>query len=100
MNYTNARCGHAVIAVGAEGSKARQECESEPCERCREEGWRGVAIPPHNSRTVVLRFDDSGERDREGFYWRPEGCWYTSEGSKAKRNAVHPIMWREKGGES
>lgn len=37
MNYTIARCGHHVPAVGMEGSKARMECEMYPCDRCNQE---------------------------------------------------------------
>jgi hypothetical protein len=49
-----------------------------------------VSSPPTDSRTVVLRFDDNGERDAPGFYWSAEGSWYTSLGS-----AVHPVGWIE-----
>ncbi len=37
MNYTTARCGHSVPAVGAEGSLARKACESRTCDlpRCK-----------------------------------------------------------------
>lgn len=35
-NYTTARCGHQVIAKGAEGSIARKACEKRTCgaDRC------------------------------------------------------------------
>lgn len=51
---------------------------------------------PLTSRVVVMRFDDGGERDAEGFFWAPERSWYRSEGGKAKRHSVHPVAWREK----
>lgn len=35
MNYTKAKCGHYVIAVGAPGSEAREKCERLPCDECR-----------------------------------------------------------------
>ena len=43
-----------------------------------------------------MRFGDNGERDTEGFYWSAEGAWYKSEGSKARRNSVHPTHWADK----
>lgn len=58
--------------------------------------WQPAAPPPDNSRTVVMRFDDEGSRDCEGFYWRPHGCWYKSYGSKGRKAAVHPVAWRER----
>jgi hypothetical protein len=71
------------------------------CEKCSVEypspdGWFDVGLPPANCRRVVMRFDDDGSRDCEGFYWSPEGAWYKSEGSKARRNSVHPVRWQEK----
>lgn len=58
-------------------------------------GWTSVDTPPDNCRRVLMRFDDDGSRDCEGFYWRAERAWYRSEGSKARRNAVHPVKWME-----
>lgn len=58
--------------------------------------WYSASSPPDTSRTVVLRFDEDGSRDCEGFYWRAEGSWYKSQGGKAKRNAVHPTSWKER----
>ena len=58
--------------------------------------WQSVFHPPDTTRTVVLRFDDTGERDCEGFYWAPEQAWYKTEGSKARRNSVHPTKWKER----
>lgn len=60
------------------------------------DGWFDAGLPPLNCRRVVMRFDDDGSRDCEGFYWAAEGAWYKSEGSKARRNAVHPVRWQEK----
>lgn len=60
-----------------------------------DDGWEPAAIPPANARRVMLRFDYDGQRDCEGFYWRPERSWYLSKVSKAKKHAVHPIAWRE-----
>lgn len=57
--------------------------------------FQSAKTPPDTSRPVMLRFDETGERDRKGFYWRPEGAWYYSEGSKARRNSVHPVAWCE-----
>lgn len=57
---------------------------------------RAVSDPPGNCRRVIMRFGDNGERDCEGFYWSAERSWYKSEGSKARRNAVHPTHWAEK----
>lgn len=57
--------------------------------------WTPSSQPPDTSRTVMLRFDADGSRDAHGFYWRVEGAWYKSQGSKAKRKSVHPIAWRE-----
>ena len=57
--------------------------------------WQSFKQPPDTSRTVMMRFDETGERDATGFYWRPEGAWYRNPGSKAKRNSVHPLQWRE-----
>ena len=59
-------------------------------------GWFDAKLPPANCRRVVMRFDDDGRRDCEGFYWSPEGAWYKSEGSKARWNSVHPVRWKEK----
>lgn len=48
MNYTTARCGHAVSAVGAPSSEARWLVEKNLCPRCREAvafvvyPWRGA----------------------------------------------------------
>lgn len=50
--------------------------------------------PPHNRRTVILRFDESGERDCEGFY---DGAFYRSESGYAQRLAVHPVRWFDRG---
>jgi hypothetical protein len=58
--------------------------------------WQSSQVPPDNSRCVILRFDDDGQRDCEGFYWRAEGAWYKSAGSKARKAAVHPTKWRDK----
>jgi hypothetical protein len=57
--------------------------------------WQSSTQPPGTSRRVMLRFDDSGGLDATGFYWRAEGAWYRSNGSKAKHKSVHPIQWRE-----
>jgi hypothetical protein len=35
LNYTTAKCGHPTIAVGSPGSITRQECEDNPCDKCR-----------------------------------------------------------------
>lgn len=40
MNATTARCGHAVIAVGAPGSPARRRVEQALCPTCSELGLR------------------------------------------------------------
>lgn len=58
--------------------------------------WIPVSNPPSTCRTVRLRFDDDGQRDTDGFYWRVEGAWYKSEGSKNRKAAVHPVAWSEK----
>ena len=65
------------------------------CQMTMTNEWQPVFLPPMNSRTVMLRFDDDGGRDCRGFYWRPEHAWYKSDGSKARRAAVHPVKWRE-----
>ena len=57
--------------------------------------WHPATFPPSDSRRVVLRFDDDGSRDCEGFY---VGSWYKSELAWRQQRAVHPVMWREKGG--
>ena len=57
--------------------------------------WISAKTPPDTSRSVMLRFDDDGSRDCSGFYWRAEGAWYKSLGSKARRNSVHPVAWQE-----
>jgi hypothetical protein len=59
------------------------------------EDMRPASEPPDTSRRVILRFGDDGWRDSEGFYWRAEGAWYLSEGSKARRHSVHPTHWAE-----
>jgi hypothetical protein len=59
------------------------------------EEMRPASDPPDTCRRVILRFGDDGWRDSEGFYWRPEGAWYLSEGSKARRHSVHPTHWAE-----
>lgn len=63
---------------------------------CTDADWFDAMLPPANCRSVVMRFDDDGSRDCEGFYWAPERAWYKSKGSKSKRHAVHPVRWREK----
>jgi hypothetical protein len=68
----------------------------DPPERVlRTEEMRPVSDPPDTCRRVILRFGDDGWRDSEGFYWRAEGSWYLSEGSKARRHSVHPTHWAE-----
>jgi len=57
--------------------------------------WQDTVIPPDSSRNVMLRFDEDGSRDCEGFFWRAERSWYKQAGSKARRNAVHPVQWQE-----
>lgn len=71
------------------------------CKKCSTElpspdGWFSAGLPPSSSRCVIMRFDDDGSRDCEGFYWHSENAWYRSEGSKAKRHSVHPVRWMEK----
>lgn len=34
MNYTTAKCGRPIVAIGAPGSQARVESESLPCTGC------------------------------------------------------------------
>ena len=36
MNRTFAKCGHAVIALGAPGSNARKKCEAALCSDCQD----------------------------------------------------------------
>jgi hypothetical protein len=40
-----------------------------------------------------MKFVDGSEAD--GFFWRAEGLWYSSDSSKAAHNAVDPIEWAE-----
>lgn len=68
------------------------------CESCSpgaipESGWFPAAIPPSNCRTVIMQLTD-GSEDR-GFFWSIEGNWYRRLGSKARKNAVHPVSWKE-----
>lgn len=35
MNYTQARCGHPILAIGAPGSTVRRMLETRPCSRPR-----------------------------------------------------------------
>ena len=55
--------------------------------------WNSVQWRPTDSRRVRLKFEDGSEAD--GFFWRAEGLWYLSDGSKAKSNAVKPSEWAE-----
>ena len=55
--------------------------------------WFAVKLKPTDSRRIRMKFMDGSESD--GFFWRAEGLWYLSEGSKAARNAVDPIEWAE-----
>lgn len=55
--------------------------------------WFSVKLKPTDSRRIRMKFMDGSEAD--GFFWRAEGLWYLSDGSKAARNAVDPIEWAE-----
>ena len=57
--------------------------------------WHSYMEPPNDSRRVRLRFGDDGERDCDGFWWSHEKAWYMSDGSKRRKNAVHPTHWAE-----
>jgi hypothetical protein len=58
-----------------------------------DDGWIPVAIPPNSMRLVHLKFADDTEY--QGFYVYMEGRWYLKDGSKAKKNSVHPTYWAE-----
>ena len=59
MNGTKATCGHFVIAVGAPGSKAREDCEYNPCDQCNQEERDALAAllrshPKHGQKAISV----------------------------------------------
>ena len=54
--------------------------------------WKSVNDPPDNSRVVVALVDDT---PINAFYWRAEGLWYATTGSKRRSKAIHPTVWSE-----
>ena len=60
-----------------------------------EQLWKSARFPPLDSRTVIMRFAGDETRACKGFFWSAEQSWYKSEGSKAKKDSVHPLEWRE-----
>lgn len=71
MNSTTASCGHAVVAVGAPGSAARREVESQPCTRCRKCvgcGGRGGWYSPDNGQWVTCLECKTQPKDEWDFY--------------------------------
>ena len=63
MNYTTARCGHSIVAVGADGSEARRKSRQELCPECREATGFAVFPPPDVSadERVFGTFEDADD---------------------------------------
>ena len=57
--------------------------------------WNPYLEPPSDTRTVMLRFDPDGNRDRQGFYWHDFGVYARSETNARRLKFVHPTHWRE-----
>ena len=60
MNTTKASCGHSTWAVGAAGSKARQECESLPCHDCFMKAGASARPVAYVTQTVADAFGLNG----------------------------------------
>jgi hypothetical protein len=59
MNHVQAKCGHYVIAVGAPGSIARDNCERYACETCSQEETEVMAKlfrahPSYGKRAISI----------------------------------------------
>lgn len=47
--------------------------------------------PPMAGVPVMLRFDETGDRDRLG--WSVGGVFYVSERGEREQRTVHPVKW-------
>ena len=59
------------------------------------ETWHSYAEPPSDTRTVMLRFDQQGNHDCQGFYSYDFGSYARSETNARRLKFVHPTRWRE-----
>lgn len=69
------------------------------CEKCgviQHDSQRGYVAgcchyPPMDGVPVMLRFDETGKRDRLG--WSRNGVFYVSDHGEREQLTVHPVRW-------
>ena len=59
------------------------------------EHWRPYTEPPNNSRHVMLRFGDDGQRDRRGYFSMNYQLYAGNQSAEHRHEFVHPTHWRE-----
>ena len=57
--------------------------------------WRPYDEPPSDARTIRLRFDETGERDADGFYNSRLGGYFKTQSACIRFEPVHPKLWSE-----